>query len=385
MVIFMNSQNKNQGVWLYNIAWYDGRQIGELCLKYHVILHGLENNGWGSTSKCFSTMQEGDFVVMRWWQENYRVGQIVGTLAWHDEFRNIDGWDLSRVRRVRWLSKEVTSKLLEEFNCLKSISAKDILKNISKHITHTKLIIKLEQFDSKDKSEEPLKNLTEPAVEFEAVSKDNCKYLDSVYEDITTLIDEAPICIPDTSVEGDSNSRLKDQLRKMTELLKWYELNWYNNSNAYPSEHETICHFVVPLLRVLGWNQKQIAVEWRIPGELERIDIALFQDQDNNSCQRSSLLAIVEVKQLGKALLPAYSQALEYWEKLEREKNTPCKRIIVTDGRRYIIYKNTKENFDDNIYAYMDLARPRHQYPVYYECEKGFQEALLAMLPNKCP
>ena len=397
----MNSQNEKHKVWLYNLAWYDGREIGKVCLDWGVILHGLEINGWAkSTSKRFrEEMQENNIVVMRWWidgkRKEHRVGQVVGNHEWHDEFRNIDGWDLSRVRRVRWLSKKVMPNLLEEFSSIKTISANGILKCINGYIDHTELINKLDQI-GQDKWVESSKNLSEPKVEFEEVSKDKDEYLKSVYkcEDISTFIDKASKFIPDTSVEGNSNSKLKYQLQEMTELLKWHELNWYDNDKAYLSEHETVCHFVVPLLMALGWNQKQIAVEWGIPGIDKRIDIALFQNQDDNPCQRKSLLAIVEVKQLGKALLPAYSQAREYWKEIDKlpkeeiDKSPKCKRIILTDGRRYMVYKNTEGNFDDRgdkIYAYMDLARPRDEYPAYYECAKGFKEALLAMLPNGCP
>ena len=370
-------------------------------MDWGVILHGLEINRWSKNENTLSRfrekMQENDIVVMRYeegGEKFHAVGQIVGSHEWRDEFRNIDGWDLSRVRRVRWLSKQVTSRLLKEFNFIKGIPAGIILKPIN-DITHIELINKLDQI-GQDKWVKSSKKLYEPAVEFESVSKDECKYLDSVYEDISTFIGKASKCIPDTSVEGNSNSRLKYQLQEMTELLKWHELNWYNDDKAYLSEYETVCHFVVPLLRSLGWNQKQIAVEWGIPGidkrKKKRIDIALFQNRDDNPYQRKSLSAIIEVKRLGEALLPAYPQAREYWKEIDKlqkmDKPSKCKRIILTDGRRYMVYKNTEGNFDDKgdkIYAYMDLARPRDEYPVYYECEKGFKEALLAMLPSGCP
>ena len=38
-----------------------------------------------------------------------------------------------------------------------------------------------------------------------------------------------------------------------------------------PAEHEMVAHFVVPLLRALGWQPEYIALEWH------RIDVAVFQ------------------------------------------------------------------------------------------------------------
>lgn len=407
----MNSQNNNHDVWLYSLGWYDGREIGKLCLDWGVILHGLKINGWESTSNYFSEIQVGDFVVMRWWidekQKEYRVGQVVGTHEWHDEFRNIDGWDLSRVRRVRWLRNEgdfdrlfsIVEKIDETNTLLTSIN-NSIASEINEELKHKDLHYKskslLEQLPTPTKNiDNVCKKITECTEDDEMKHLYPDDYLGDIYEKVSTFLDKNPICLPEKSVEGSLNSRLKDQLGKMTELLRWHELNWYSNPDAYLSEHETVCHFVVPLLMALGWNQKQIAVEWNIPHKSGRIDIALFQDPNDKPRQvgSDSLLVIVEVKQLGKALLPAYSQAKGYWEEIGIHPSNG-KRIIVTDGRRYIVYKNTKGEFE--ICAYMDLARPRDKYPVCYyyhkceegpqeACEKGFKEALLAMLPNGCP
>ncbi len=401
----MNSQNENHKVWLYNLAWYEGRKIGKVCLDWGVILHGLEINRWSKneyTLRRFrEEMQENDIVVMRYeegGEKFHAVGQIVGSHEWHDEFRNIDGWDLSLVRRVRWLWDGTDSDQPIKLSFVGEIKKTNIILQSINNSIASQINEELKRKDLYDKSKSPLRQLPVPTEKITHYPEDAYKeYLKDVYKkDVSKFLEENPICLPDKSLEVSLNSKLKDQLGKMAELLKWHELNWYRNPDAYPSEHETVCHFVVPLLMTLGWTPKQIAVEWEIPGmdkrKKKRIDIALFQNQDGNPCQRKSLLAIVEVKQLGKALLPAYSQAKEYWEEID---NPPkCKRIIATDGRRYIVYKNTKGEFE--ICAYMDLARPRDKYPVCYyyhkceegpqeACEKGFKDALLAMRPNGCP
>lgn len=56
--------------------------------------------------------------------------------------------------------------------------------------------------------------------------------------------------------------------------------------------------------------------------------------------------------------------------------------MIVTDGIRYGVYvKSERGEFD--LYAYLNLARLRDEYPVY-ACH-GAEEALLAMSPDWRP
>jgi hypothetical protein len=53
--------------------------------------------------------------------------------------------------------------------------------------------------------------------------------------------------------------------------------------------------------------------------------------------------------------------------------------MIVTDGLRYGVYvRDQLEVF--SLFAYMNLTRLRHEYPIY-AC-KGAKEALLAMAPE---
>lgn len=100
------------------------RNYVSVCLEWDVILNGpgyagpmpqaavtLRAHGWTSRKvtdlKRFSeSMAPGDIVVLRLGtNEVHGVGEIVGPYEWHDEFGDIDGWDLQYVRRVRWLWK----------------------------------------------------------------------------------------------------------------------------------------------------------------------------------------------------------------------------------------------------------------------------------------
>lgn len=77
---------------------------------------------------------------------------------------------------------------------------------------------------------------------------------------------------------------------------------------------------------------------------------------------------------MGDSCLTAVSQAQSY-----AEGKSACHRLIVTDGLRYGVYVRRKlGNFQ--LYAYLNLARLRHDYPIY-GCH-GAEDALLAMAPE---
>ena len=55
-------------------------------------------------------MEDGDLVVLRKGTNSvHAVGEIVGCYEYHEEFNDVDGWDIGHVRRVRWLWKDADS------------------------------------------------------------------------------------------------------------------------------------------------------------------------------------------------------------------------------------------------------------------------------------
>ena len=101
------------------------RDYADLCLKWDVILNGpasygrwpecqkgLRDDGWSERKitdlrRFCEQMQGGDLVVLRrGTRVVLAVGEIVGCYEHHEEFNDVDGWDIAHVRRLRWLWKD---------------------------------------------------------------------------------------------------------------------------------------------------------------------------------------------------------------------------------------------------------------------------------------
>jgi hypothetical protein len=109
-----------------------------------------------------------------------------------------------------------------------------------------------------------------------------------------------------------------------------------------PSEDEMVAHFVVPLLRDLGWPPELVGVKWR------NVDIALFRSlpRSADTCE-----LVVEAKRLGVGVEPALIQAQGYVD-----AHALACDVAVTDGVRWRRYARTRG------YAacgYANLARPK--------------------------
>ena len=98
------------------------RDYAGLCLKWDVILNGpasygrwpecqkdLRKDGWSGRKitdlwRFCEQMQDRDLVVLRRGTSVVvAVGEIVGCYENHEEFNDVDGWEIGHVRRVRWL------------------------------------------------------------------------------------------------------------------------------------------------------------------------------------------------------------------------------------------------------------------------------------------
>lgn len=109
-----------------------------------------------------------------------------------------------------------------------------------------------------------------------------------------------------------------------------------------PTEDEMVAHFVVPLLRDLGWPPEQIAVKWHF------VDVALFcrLPRSTDTCQ-----LVIEAKRLGVGVDAALLQARGY----VRTLNLDCD-VVVTDGIRWRRYARAQ---DYGPMGYVNLARPK--------------------------
>jgi hypothetical protein len=330
------------------------RNYSKVCLDWDVILNGpgdagqwptcatvLSSEGWSARKltdlKRFSEeIKDGDFVVLHVGTSTVcGFGQIVGNYEWHDEFGDVDGWDLQHVRRVRWLwrsengPKEFDTYALKQGDTTQKLNSGPVMEWVSN------LDI------PEDATRRPLVVLPSAASQGEIKLEEISEYLF------------------DRGVASASITNLLAEMGELTRIAKWYR------RSKKPSERETVAYLVVPLLRALGWTPQRMAVEWN------HVDLALFEHLPRSE---ESLQVVVEAKRMERSCLSALSQAMTY-----SEGKLACHRLIVTDGLRYGVYVRQKlEAFQ--LYAYMNLTRLRADYAVLH-C-KGVKEALLAMAPE---
>jgi hypothetical protein len=330
------------------------REYSKLCLEWNVILNGPGDSGkWPESEaqlreecspkkisdirRFADEMKDGDLVVLRiGTAEVLGVGQIVGSYEWEDGFGDIDGWRLQHIRRVRWLwegREKFDTYALKLGDTTQKINDGPVTEWLSQlHIPDEKFSVPLKKLPATTAQNDITKEFVETVSEF----------------------------LFDCGVASSSIKNLLQEIGELTRIAKWYQ-----RSNDNPSEHETVAYLVVPLLRALGWTPQRMAVEWN------RVDVALFENLPRSD---NTLEIVVEAKKMNNSCLSAESQAKSY-----AKEKPACKRLIVTDGLRYGIYiRRGNEPF--SLYAYMNLARLREDYPVY-GC-KGAKEALLAMTPE---
>lgn len=334
------------------------RNYVNICLGWDVILNGpgyagpmpeaaerLRADDWSPRKitdlKRFSaSMVTGDVVVLRLGtNEVHGVGEIVGPYEWHDEFGDIDGWDLQHVRRVRWLWKpEAGPKRFDAY----AMNQGDTTQRLPKGSPVRDWLLTLE-----------------------AVCEDRPLVLLGKLPDQTgreIQLPEISSFLFDHGVASASITNLVHEIEELSRIGRWYQ------RSQKPSEHETVAYLAVPLLRALGWTPQRMAIEWN------RVDLALFDRLPRGD---GNLCAVVEAKKMDDSCLTAMSQALRY-----AQTRTDCHRLIVTDGLRYGVYTRPGED-EFRLYAYFNLIRLRKDYPVLH-C-KGAREALLALAPEWKP
>ncbi len=332
------------------------RNYAELCLKWNVILNGpghcgawpecvptLQGEKWSAKKitdlrRFCVDMKDGDLVVLRLGTATVvAVGQVVGPYEWHDEYGDIDGWNLEHVRRVRWL-----------------------WMNLESPKTFGTYELKLGDTTQKLNDGKVTKWLSSLSVEDSAFSRPLPDLPDRLIRNTITVAEISEFLF-DHGVASASITNLVSQIDELTRIAKWYQ------RAKMPSEHETVAYLVVPLLRALGWTPQRMAIEWN------HVDLALFERLPRSD---DSLLVVVEAKRMDNSCLTAKSQAMAY-----ASGKDGCHRLIVTDGLRYGIFVREKGGFQ--LYAYMNLTRlRRHSYA--YDC-RGAEDALLAMAPEWKP
>ena len=234
-----------------------------------------------------SEMQVGDTVLLRTGIATITaVGIVASDYIYLDQFDDVNGWDLQHARRIRWcrLPQEYTFATLifgaNPPRCSRTWN--DEVKDYA------------ERFLNSPPTHWQEANLPELPMGEEGLDKVPCA-LEGIVAQAQDLVG-----------------------------LYWDRENF----GDHPTEDETVAHFVIPLLRSLGWPPERIAVKWR------DIDVAVFSalPRTPQNCR-----FVIEAKRLGAGVEGALEQAKGYVEALR----VSCD-VIVTDGLRYRMYSCEK-------------------------------------------
>ncbi len=245
-------------------------------------------------------MADGDAILLRTGPTQIRaVGLVVGGYSYEDRFDDVHGFDLQHCRRVRWC------RLPKDYEFGEPVFTRGRFSRVKKGAVRNYV----RDF------------IASPPTAWQDVA-------------LPELPPEEPALkeIP-ASLEG-----LVGQAQDLSGLFRDMQ-----NFGDAPMEDELVAHFVVPLLRCLGWPPECIAVKWR------RVDVAVFTSLPRTP-QNCSL--VIEAKRPGADVEDALKQASQYVEALGVPRN-----VVVTDGIRYRMY-SCGDGFAP--LAYANLTRLKH-------------------------
>ena len=268
------------------------RSYASQFLEYGVALIGPGDAGpWrpeqgtnGFVGRFASELQEGDVLLLR---TGASVVQAVGIVAseyqYLSQFDDVNGWDLQHGRRVRWISLPEP----QVFNELVFGASPPRLSLIR----------------SKQLVDYANRFVQSPPTGWQTHTLPDLPYEEPALESHPPELRELISQVNDLSI-------LYRDVKSFGEL---------------PSENEVVAHYVVPLLRALGWPVEKIAIEWR------NVDVGVFTKLPRIA-QHCHFL--IEAKRLGAGVEGALEQAVGYAKAL----NIHCD-VVVTDGIRYRMYE----------------------------------------------
>lgn len=240
----------------------------------------------GTAVRRFATLpQIGDIVLLRTGNSVVKaVGLIASDYQYLQQFDDVNGWDLQHARRIRWCP------LPQAHDFGQSLFGANPRR-----------------FGNVNRAE---------VVDFAR------RFVNSPPKDWQTAdLPPLPPEPPPLPVEEIPVS-LRDVIGEVQDLraLMWDRERF----GGHPTEDELLAHFVLPMLKALGWPTEQIAVKWH------DIDVTLFRALPRIS---ANCHLVIEAKRLGAGVEGALSQAKKYVKLL----GTPTD-IMVTDGVRYRLY-----------------------------------------------
>jgi len=285
------------------------RSYTELFLQHGVALLGP---GWvgpwtpesndeqfeGKFVRRFASEVEVDdvLVLRRGIRTLVAIGVVASNYSFDEAFDDVNGWDLQHTRRVRW------SRLPEEHHFSRPVFRR----------------VRFSRVWDQEVIDFALRFVNSPPATWQSTPLPDLPTVEPPLEDVPA------------SLAG-----LVAQAKDLQPLY-WDSIRF----GERPTEDEMIVHFVVPLLRNLGWPAEQIAVQWR------KMDVVVF-----NGLPRAAATCrfVVEAKRFGEGIEGARDQARSYVDALGAPRD-----VIVTDGIRYRMYAQAR-NFEP--LAYANLAR----------------------------
>lgn len=291
------------------------RSYADVFLKHGVALIGPGDAGpWapersdeayqGSFVRRFaSEIADGDIVLLRTGLTRIAaVGIVVGDYQYVNAFDDVNGWDLQHTRRVRW------ARLPTEHEFESAVFGANPPR--CARVRNPEVVDFATRF------------LNSPPKHWQGAP-------------LPPLPTEEPALFDIPTATAGLVAQAADLVPLMQDGQRFGEL---------PSEDEMIVHFVVPLLRALGWPPERIAVKWRY------VDVAVFSGLPRapETCR-----FVIEAKRLGAGVEGALDQAQGYVLAL----GTACD-AIVTDGIRYRLYDGAR-GFVPHSYANLaNLKQP---------------------------
>jgi hypothetical protein len=238
----------------------------------------------GGIVRRFATeFKVGDVVLLRTGLYRIRaVGLVASEYVYLNQFDDVNGWDLQHGRRIRWC------ELPAEYHFGNSVFGAN------------------------------------PPRFSRAASDDVIDYARRFVLSPPTYWQEAalPALPPEEPPLHEIPRALQGVIAEVQDL---YALMWDRERfGDHPTEDELVAHFVVPLLRALGWPPERVAVKWRY------VDVTLFRALPRVP---ANCHLVIEAKRLGAGVEGALEQAKGYVLTL----GVPLD-IVVTDGVRYRMY-----------------------------------------------
>ena len=325
------------------------RSYGHICIGFDVMIAGPGEPGIyeesryahlgdirNSLRRFCGEARRGDIVLLRLGTGDVlAVGEVVDDAAeWLDAFADVDGWDLQHVRRVRWITDTANTfpprTLGGQVRTFAAVNVEAV-----------RAWVEGLEITEAGRARE-LASLPIAGAPLEPSELGRRLFIEG---------------LPSEHVD-----KLMATFSSLQRVASWYG-NETKRPEGRPSEQETICYLVVPLLLSLGWSQQTAAVQWNY------VDVALFNRMPPTD---STLACVVEAKLLGRSVFSPLGQAREYALRPSRES---CNRLIVTDGIRYALHRRSGDTFA--LKAYLNILSVRDRYPVL-GCS-GAVDAVLGM------